>query len=140
MVDNISVLNNTITGWRRQADVEPNSAPSTALTRAPARLERWLVIESDPILPYRQQVEQLSDGGDGHMLGPDHRQITVLLRRRVLQHGGPAREELTDDLRGRQPVAPAERAYPHHAGRGHEQLLADQNNQRSRRGDQIWRT
>jgi succinoglycan biosynthesis transport protein ExoP len=150
MVDSISVLNNTITELKaRQADVEAQLSTVHGFDprNLPISNEMKVVIESDPILRYyRQQVEQLTIqiAAMSHMLGPDHRQITIL----NAQHDGyfnmetQRREELTDDLRGRQLESlQQERArIKTMLAEVHEQLLADQNTQRDLDGAiQTWK-
>jgi succinoglycan biosynthesis transport protein ExoP len=150
MVDNISVLNNTITELKaRQADVEAqlNTLHGFDPRNLPVSNEMKVIIEADPILRYyRQQVEQLDIqiAAMGHMLGPDHRQITVIKSQRdgYFNMEVQRREELTDDLRGRQLESlQQERARIRTMlTEVHEELLADQNAQRDLDGAiQIWK-
>lgn len=140
MVDAIAVLTNTMAELKaRAADVEAQFATLRGgdPRNLPLSNEMKVIVEADPVLRYyRQQVEQLDIqlASLAQMLGSEHRQIQVL---KVQQAGyfskeTQRREELIEDLRGRQVESlQQERARIRNMiGEVHEQLIERENTQR----------
>ena len=140
MVDAISVLTNTITELKaRQADVESQLATvhGNDPRNLPVSNEMKVVVEADPILRYyRQQVEQddIQLQALALVMGGEHRQIRVLKTQRdgYFSKEIQRREELIDDLRGRQieSLRQEQARIKTMMGEVHEQLIEKQNTQR----------
>jgi capsular exopolysaccharide synthesis family protein len=140
MVDAIAVLTNTMAELKaRQADVEAQLATvhGNDPRNLPLSAEMKVIIEADPVLRYyRQQVEQLEIQLEAlaRVLGGEHRQIQVLRAQRDGYFGKEMqrREELIDDLRGRQleSLQQEKARIRNMIGEVHEQLIERQNTQR----------
>jgi capsular exopolysaccharide synthesis family protein len=111
LVEGISVLNNTIAELKtREADVQAQLSTIRGVDprNLPISAEMRVIIEADPVLRYyRQQVELLDIQMESlrkSLAGENHRQMQILIAQRqgYFEKESARREELVDDLRGRQ--------------------------------------
>jgi succinoglycan biosynthesis transport protein ExoP len=109
--DVIAVLNNTLAELKtRFADIEAQLATVRGVDprNLPLSAEMKVIIESDPVLRYyRQLVEDFDvriDAMKQTQVGAEHRTMQSLLAQRAAyaEKEAARREELIDDLRGRQ--------------------------------------
>jgi capsular exopolysaccharide synthesis family protein len=110
-VEGIAVLQNTVAELRtREADVQAQLSTVRGVDprHLPLSAEMKVIIEADPVLRYyRQQVEMLDiqmEAMRKNTTGDNHRQMRLLVDQRQGYSGKESarREELIEDLRGRQ--------------------------------------